>query len=340
MKILFNTFYQAFQNPGGGEVVLQKTFEHLKKFDVQVVLFNKWETKMNQFDLIHNFGTPNYREWEGFKTYCPKLAVTPVVWPSTNKFDVINFKLKQQIKTIVGQDNAENNISSAFEYVDRFFPSTNMEATRINQFYDVPFEKMATIYNAVEVPLPESVNNSFKEKFKIDDYFLFVGRISPLKNVHSIIEAINLCNKKLVIIGQSDKGDFEYEKGLREKFKDHSNIFFAGPIYDNPILLSDAYYGANGVIVASLFETFSLVGLEAGIRKIPLFMTEAGATIEVYQDKATFINPNSVFDIAEKIVKDIPDSQLESLQKLIIENYTWNQVAKKLIQNYHEILKT
>jgi glycosyltransferase involved in cell wall biosynthesis len=340
MKILFNTFYQAFQNPGGGEVVLQKTYEHLLKLNVEVVLFNKWETKMNQFDLIHNFGTPNYREWEGFKTFCPKLAVTPVVWPSTNKFDVLNFKLKQQIKTMVGQDNPENNITSAFQYVDRFFPSTNMEASRINQYYDVPLEKMATIYNAVEMPAPESATNTFKSKFNVDNYLLFVGRISPLKNVHSIIEAVNLCNKKLVIIGQADKTDFKYEKSLREKYKDHTNIIFIGPIYNNPTLLSDAYYGANGVIVASLFETFSLVGLEAGIRKVPLFMTEAGATKEVYQDKATFINPNSIFDIAEKIAKETSKVQIESLQNLIIENYTWNEVARKLVQNYQEILKT
>jgi len=339
MKILFNTFYHAFQNPGGGEVVLQKTFEHLKRLNVEVVLFNKWETKMNQFDIIHNFGTPNYREWEGFKTYCPKLVVTPVLWPSTNKLDVLNFKLKHQFKTIVGQDNPENNIVSAFNFVDRFFPSTSMEANRINQYYDVPFEKMQTIYNAVELPQKESLVNTFKAKHNFENYFLFVGRISPLKNVHSIIEAVNLCNKKLVIIGQADRTDYEYEKSLREKYKDYSNIFFAGPIYNDPVLLSDAYYGASGVIVASMFETFSLVGLEAGVRKIPVFMTEVGATKEVYQDKATFINPNSVFDIAEKISKEISAEQVEAMQKLIVENYTWDQVVKKLINSYEEILK-
>jgi glycosyltransferase involved in cell wall biosynthesis len=214
-----------------------------------------------------------------------------------------------------------------------------MEASRINQYYDVPLDKMSIIYNAVDMPPEESRLNTFKEKFNVDNYFLFVGRISPLKNVHSIIEAVNLCNKKLVIIGQADKVDYDYEKELREKYKDHSNIIFAGAIYNNPTLLSDAYYGANGVIVASLFETFSLVGLEAGIRKIPLFMTEAGATKEVYQDKVTFINPNSVFDIAEKIAKETSVEQTASLQKLIETNYTWTEVAKKLVQNYNEILK-
>lgn len=340
MKILFNTFYQAFQNPGGGEVVLRKTFENLRKQNIEVDLFNKWETKINQYDLIHNFGTPNYREWEGYKTYCPKLAVTPVVWPTLNTKEVINFKLKQQFKQIIGQTSAENNISSAFSYVDRFFPSTNMEAERIHNFYDINYDSMTTIYNGVDLPENESQTNTFCAKYNLENYYLFVGRISALKNVHSIIEAVNLCNKKLVIIGQADKGDIQYEKDLREKYKHHSNIIFIGPIYNNPILLSDAYYGSTGVIVASQFETFSLVGLEAAIRKVPVYMTEVGATKEVYQDKVTFINPNSVFDIAEKINQAPSESELINTYEFIKSRYTWEEITKKLVNEYKEILKT
>jgi hypothetical protein len=54
----------------------------------------------------------------------------------------------------------------------------------------------------------------------------------------------------------------------------------------------------------------------------------------------SFINPNSIFDIAEKIAKETSKVQIDSLQNLIIENYTWNEVARKLVQNYQEILKT
>ena len=55
MKILFNTYYHAFQNPGGGEIVLLKTMEALQRKGIQVELFNKWKTNLREYDLIHNF---------------------------------------------------------------------------------------------------------------------------------------------------------------------------------------------------------------------------------------------------------------------------------------------
>ena len=59
MKILFNNSNIGFQHPGGGEVLLLKTKEYLEKAGIKVKLFNPWEDKLNDFDLLHNFGKSN-----------------------------------------------------------------------------------------------------------------------------------------------------------------------------------------------------------------------------------------------------------------------------------------
>ena len=46
MKIALNTYQAAYQNPGGGEVVLNKHYEHLRTKGHHVELFNQWTTNL------------------------------------------------------------------------------------------------------------------------------------------------------------------------------------------------------------------------------------------------------------------------------------------------------
>lgn len=339
MKILFMTYYHAFQNPGGGEVVLIKTFEHLKNNGIHVELFDPWKTKISHFDLVHNFATLNYRQWDGVKTYGPKLALTPVMWTDDSVISCTKEKLKANIKNLLGLRSSEVNFWNALHNIDYFFPTTNLESHRIQKRFNLASSKFATIYNGVEVPDNLQTKTSFCEKNNLYDYFLFVGRISPLKNVHLIIDAVKKIDQKIVIVGESDSVDSSYFQKLKEKYKDDSKVIFIGSLKSESDELNDVYLNSKGLIVASEFETCSLVGLEAGVRGVPVYMTTRGATSEVYQDKVTYLSPDNSDAIASRITIKWQDNEKLLLKKFITDHYSWEKTSQKLALKYSEILK-
>ena len=339
MKILYTTYYHAFQNPGGGEVVLLKSKMALEKLGVNIELFNPWNHKIKDFDLIHNFSSLNYRDWDGFKTYCPKLVVTPVMWPDDSVTTCLKEKFKAQLKEIIGMKSSEVNFWNALKKVDHFFPTSNQESERIQKRYELSESKFSTIYNGIELPTFNKNGNSFVEKYKIQDFFLFVGRISPLKNVNLIIKASIETGNKIVLIGDSDINDKDYHNQLINLYKNNSSVKFIGPLASNSQELNDAYYACKGLIVASQFETCSLVGLEAGIRGVPVFMTNKGATIEVYGDYVDYIDPDQPDSLMNAISKTWSQDKKNALQNHIQKNYQWENIAKSLKDHYQEIIK-
>lgn len=57
MKVAFYVYPTAFQNPGGGEVQLLKTKEALEKLGVPIKLFDIWNDRLRDFDILHVFGS-------------------------------------------------------------------------------------------------------------------------------------------------------------------------------------------------------------------------------------------------------------------------------------------
>ena len=74
----------AFQAPGGGEILLLKTMEFLIKQGVNVKLFDQWHDKLQDYDILHNYGLSN-NCYDLIKVAHNKkvpVAITPVYsWP-------------------------------------------------------------------------------------------------------------------------------------------------------------------------------------------------------------------------------------------------------------------
>lgn len=339
MKILFNTYYYAFQNPGGGETVLLKTKEALEKRGIVVDLFNKWNSKISQYDIIHNFSTQNYREFEGYKTYCTKLVVTPVMWPDISPAALLTERLKDVVKKLMGQRSGEVNFKAALNYVDLFCPTSSLEMDRIVTRYNLNQPNFRVINNGIDLPAPPNSENSFKSKYKLDSYYLYVGRISRIKNIEYIINACIDLNLNLAIVGEADLIEKNLELELKSKYMNFKNIIFTGFIPNNSPLLNDALHGTEALIVASLFETCSLVGLEAGARGTPVIMTDAGATTEIYSNFVKYISPHNILTLKKALSEKWSETQKQDLKKHIITNYTWDKIANTLINEYEKILK-
>ena len=57
IKAAFFVYPSAFQNKGGGEILLEKIEQYVAKKGVEVKRFDMWRDKLEDFDILHVFGS-------------------------------------------------------------------------------------------------------------------------------------------------------------------------------------------------------------------------------------------------------------------------------------------
>jgi len=319
MKILFNTYTMAFQHPGGGEIVILKLKEYLEKLGHEVKLFDKWNDKIEDYDVIHEFSLLEWEIWKDYKELGKPLVLTPTAWPR------IDFKTKLKIK--IKKQLSSHNLASFLNYPDIILPTTSIEKERLEELYALSDRSFQVLYNGIDKVQFDDLS------FNSSDYLLYVGSIAKNKNLLKAIQVANSTGNKLIIVGAAKPGHEDYYRECK-KFESQ-NIIFYGPLKQGSQELYRLYKNAKCLLVLSEFETCSLVSMEAGSVGTPVILTKFGGTKEVFRDFVNYVDPDNHAEIVEAL------SHLKSGQHLkayIEENYYWENIAKKLERIYQDLL--
>jgi alpha-maltose-1-phosphate synthase len=123
--------------------------------------------------------------------------------------------------------------------------------------------------------------DKFQPQPKTDELFraVFVGKISPLKGVHYLLEAwqkLSLPNAELLLIGDS-----HYPSGWLE---DKYSRQFRNITSTSHFLLEKYYSQANVLVLPSLIDGFGLVVLEAMACGIPVIVTVNTGASDIIAD--------------------------------------------------------
>jgi len=224
-----------------------------------------------------------------------------------------------------------------------------------------PEEKIRVCYNGVDpekydpnrVSKDEIAKIRQKYSLKEDDLMIFfIGRLVWVKGVDKLIMAMphilnEVPNAKLVIIGVGDMRG--YLEKLVENLKIEENVKFRFEFI--PEVERIMHYAACDVAVfPSLYEPFGIVTLEAMSMEKPVVVGARGVSgmreivVPSGPNQCGFhINPYDPKDIAWGIVNSIKDpAEKERLgkngRKRVLENFTWDIVAKKTIELYEEVV--
>jgi glycosyltransferase involved in cell wall biosynthesis len=199
---------------------------------------------------------------------------------------------------------------------------------------------------------------------------LYVGRISPEKGVHVLLDALELVVAQypdclLEIIGResiippehllelSDDPKIRalrpfygrsYLAQLMEKrpslLADH--VIFRGPIPHSSVV--DHYYNASVFVFPSFYESFGMAAIEAMACQLPVVATRAAAVPEVVEDGKTgiLVEANDVVGLADAITRLLTNDRLrvsmgEAGRARVREMFSWEQVCKSLLQVYRVI---
>ncbi len=214
---------------------------------------------------------------------------------------------------------------------------SNHTKSQIIDSYKISEKKISVIYNGVN-------DFFFNESGALgstpihQNYILYVGRLSPLKNIQGLIKALELltkkCNLRLKLTGQPQELSFEIREEIRKQ------IDFEGNVSDKELI--ELYKNARLLILPSFYEGFGLPPVEAMACGCPVVVSKLTSLPEVCGEAAYYINPYNVESIAEGICKVATD---EALRKNLIQKglqrarlFSWEKSAKEHIKIFEEVL--
>lgn len=178
-------------------------------------------------------------------------------------------------------------------------------------------------------------------------YFLFMGRLTPEKGVHRLIEAYRMLDtdKKLVIAGPEMHGG-DYTRRLHELANGDERIIFTGSITGNrkEQILSHAYL----FVLPSELEGLPVALIEAASYGVCPAVSNIPTAVEVLgsaENPTGFIfNPYSTEDLRDVLSASLDQPELveefgRKAQQRVVENYNWDEIAHQTLQVYKDIME-
>lgn len=187
---------------------------------------------------------------------------------------------------------------------------------------------------------PFSVHQSLMRKYHFErPFILCVGAFEERKNQLNLIEAFakisNQVEQDLVLIGNGKKYLEECKKKVEDLKLSHRVRFLSGIPYDE---LPVFYQAADLFCFPSHFEGFGLPIVEALFSKTPVITSFGSCFPESAGPDSVYIDPLSVADIADKMIKvlESPDQQELMISRgyNFVQQFHREQVNLKLLECY------
>ena len=190
-------------------------------------------------------------------------------------------------------------------------------------------KKLKVIYNGINLDLYKNLESTKSKYFTIGT----IGRLDTQKGIDTLLESfkqiiITYPNTKLEIIGD---GPLKKEyMNLSLKLGLENNVTFVGYIQPNEVRLKAASWDL--FILASRWEGFGMVLIEAGAMGLPVIATNVEAIPEIIIDNYNgfLVNPDSPKEISDKSLHLISSP----LERSKLCNNGFNNVKK-----YFSIIK-
>lgn len=335
----FYVYPTAFQNPGGGEIQLLKTKEYLEKEGMQVRLFDTWKDSVNHFDIIHVFGSVKdalpmmeIAHKEGVKTVLSTICWYnwQSAWHTHTDFKRRSLSvLRHAAKVFTPWIPSER--KRMIEIADALVPNSESEAEQIRRF----FGRKHGIY-----VVPNGVDESFDKHLNypskvVPNTVLCVGRIEPRKNQLNMIRALKGTGVNLAFVGD---GVSQYKDYYDQCRKEGDWCVFHHGVNHDSNFLRETYASADVFLLASWLETPGLAALEAALAGCKVVITEHGSTQEYFKDMVSYVDPSNLLEIRHSVLMALEAESDNDLKNHVLENYTWDKVAKRTMEVYKYVL--
>jgi len=232
-----------------------------------------------------------------------------------------------------------------FNKCKKIIALSNYWKEKILEIKTIPKYKIAVIPNFIDadkfnIYSPEESKKNLR--LPTDKKIVFgIGRLVDRKGFQYLIEAIpdmvKERNDVLFIIGGKGPMREKLERKI-QSMKINEYVRLVGFIPDDVLPLwmnaCDIY------VLPSLRETFPIVMLEALASGKPVVGTKIGAIPEIIKnDYGLLVEPANPKDLAEKILIDLNKEWDREKIRRYAEQFTWDEIGKKIIKIYNKIME-
>lgn len=308
------------------------------------IFFERGQKLPKDLDLVHfPYFEPFFLALPIYKKYRTVVTVhdlTPIVFPSLFPrgirgeimWQMQRFSLKKASAIITDSNSSKKDI---------------LIHMGINQ------DKVKVVYLAAGEHFQKlEIDNwklEIKKRYGLPDRFLlYVGDVTPNKNLPRLLDAVKELKIPVVMVGKSLTLD-DYDKDnfwnhdlnrVNELARENKKIIRLGFISNEDLV--KIYNLATVFVMPSLYEGFGLPILEAMACGCPVVTSKEGSLKEVCDDSAYFVDAYNVDSIKNGISKVFKDESLrKELSKKGLENvkrFSWKKTAEETLEIYKEVL--
>jgi glycosyltransferase involved in cell wall biosynthesis len=255
---------------------------------------------------------------------------------------------------------------------DAIFGSSNHITGLIQRRFPQYAHTCHTVYNGVDTALLVPNETEKESSAQATPRLLFVGRVSPEKGVHVLLDAFRIVAQRIpgvaldivgpvgampkeILVGLSDDavvaglGQFypgDYLENLKSRIPADlaAQVTFHGPLEQSQLL---QYYQATDILINPSFsESFGMSLVEAMACERPVIATRVGGMQEIVQHGTTglMVERNDAAALAEAIVQLLADREMRATmgkagRKRAIELFAWRQVARNVLGHYESMIQ-
>ena len=335
MKIAFIMTTPVVSQRNGVRMQALSWKDGLQKIGHQVDLINIWDNNnWGSYDILHFFCNSSFLYSYIIDLYKinTNIIVSPILDPRP-QIGTLIYKIYSHWGSFrLGLKNDYLGLRKLVPLIKMFSVRSEFERRYIAAITGCNLEKIQITPLASRF-CGETNEEHFekKEKFCLHVSLLYDKR----KNVERLVAAAKKYQFKL-ILGGNLKNDIE-RVWLNNLILNSENIKYVGPLSDEK--LKSLYSRAKVFALPSINEGVGLVALEAASFGCNIVITKLGAPREYYAGMAELVNPYSVDDIGESILRALNDNTSQpSLQQHICYNYSIEKTMRNLVHLYTKMI--
>ena len=299
--------------------------------------------KENKFDIIHCHSPVTLAK---FIIRYAKRNNIPLVFTMHSKF---HEEINRYVSAKPIQKLALNYLIKSIKKMDYIWAVSENSAKLLSEQYGVDCDCLI-MRNGTDMDpsyaSPEIAKKAAAELGITPDDFVLVtcGRIVSVKNFQGLISAVGILRDQGISVKLMIIGDGDYKEELQKQCYELSvedRVIFVPKLDDRRVLAS--YFSLGKLFVlASTYDTSSLVIREGFALKIPALVVRGSAAAEGIEDNGNgFLAENTPREFADKIsfIKCHPQMLAEASERCFNELYEpWSKIVDKVYAEYVSML--
>ncbi len=359
MKVLFACRSQIFTVPGGDTVQLLKMQKYLAACTgIEAVISpDPNEIKRSAYDLVHVFNLFDIDSMYSQITRAREVGIPAVI--TTNYWNPLEFFFETSHSLFHQLARAVLPRKTVFDFYCRqkrqrmqhdlqlqreallsaamILPNSNGEAAELQRDFDLPVDKFAVVYNAVDF---EDINAAdpdfFAERYGLRDFVLCVGRFEERKNQLGVARALAGLSAPVVFIGGVPSYQRAYFESCQKAAAKIPQALFIEGLPQAEVF--SAMKAAKVHILGSWWENTGLVSLEAAVSGCNVVSTNRGPWQEYFAHDAWICDPSNQESLRHSVESALSAPMSSNLSDRIHCQFTWPLAAESLKNAYSSVL--